>query len=394
MRLDSRLASYVFTFTLPAETGLVMFSEGNLDVKAILYDRPAIVAEKEDGIALDDSPGNFLLWGTYGPDTYHLRVRVPRGPWYDWFTVRVRTIADTTGRSDAAEVELDGSEIGLSSSADDSDYFKFTLAAETDVMRRTGRSAVDTLGELFDSDGNSLAENDDGFLLEEPRRFLIRRKLAAGDYYVKVSSTRTGLYSLQVSAVTDPGSTIADAALLGFDEIGAGRMDSAADADYFKIVLAEATYIFARAASNTVDIDGAVLDDMGEPVTTNLFEQAFEADGPMGFVLSDRLDAGTHYIKVTRSGGDSTGGYVIRMVKDEVMNRIMRVCTARTSPFSDPLSRCQWHLRNRVSSLGARERTSGWRPSGLAATWAPTSRSRSLTTGLTQTTRTWSTTWT
>ena len=195
---------------------------------------------------------------------------------------------------------------------------------------------------------------------------------------MKVSSTRTGLYSLQVSAVTDPEAR-SDAALLGFDEIGAGRMDSAADADYFKIVLAEATYIFARAASNTVDIDGAVLDDMGEPVTEPV--RAGLRGRPMG-----SLDAGTHYIKVTRSGGDSTGGYVIRMVKDEVMNHPLR--SAIRSP--DVSGTCV----TGVSSLGARERTSGWRPSGLAATWAPTSRSRSLTTGLTQTTRTWSTTWT
>ena len=191
--------------------------------------------------------------------------------------------------------------------------------------------------------------NDDGFVLGRPYQFLIRRKLAAGTYYVKVkafSDEDTGLYSFHVDTVTEPGSTIADAQALDFDETGAGRIDPSTDTDYFKIELSEATHVFARAVSNTVDIDGALLDDMGDPVATNLFEQDFEAGGPMGFVWSDRLEAGTHYIKVTRSGGDSTGGYVIRMVEDEDMNEVMTNCSALTAPFSDPLSGCQWNLKN------------------------------------------------
>ncbi len=38
------------------------------------------------------------------------------------------------------------------------------------------------------------------------------------------------------------------------------------------------------------------------------YDLRFILTSAMGFTLSDRLDAGTHYIKVTRSGGDSTGG--------------------------------------------------------------------------------------
>ena len=169
-------------------------------------------------------------------------------------------------------------------------------------MLRTGPSVQDTVGELLDSDGNSITVNDNGFLLLRREHFLIRRKLAVGAWYVKVSSPEDrALYSFSVETVTEPGSTIADAQVLDIAEVGAGRIDPSTDADYFKINLAKATHVFARAVSNTVDIDGALLDDMGDPVATNLFEQDFEAGGPMGFVWSDRLEAGTHYIKVTRS---------------------------------------------------------------------------------------------
>ena len=87
-----------------------------------------------------------------------------------------------------------------------------------------------------------------------------------------------------------------------------------------------------------------------------------------GFTLAERLDAGAYYFKVTRSGGESTGGYAIRMLKDEAMNEIVTRCSALAAPFSDPLFGCQWNLRNRASSVIRRAMTSGSRRSGLAAT--------------------------
>ena len=35
------------------------------------------------------------------------------------------------------------------------------------------------------------------------------------------------------------------------------------------------------------------------------------------------------------------------MVEDEDMNEVMTDCSALTAPFSDPLSGCQWNLKNR-----------------------------------------------
>ena len=126
------------------------------------------------------------------------------------------------------------------------DYFQFTLSRETDVLLRGGPPVTDTVGELLDSGSNSLAANDDGFVLDRSLQFLIRRKLAAGTYYVKVkafSVETTGLYSFHVDTVTEPGSSTADALLLDFGELGAGRIDPSTDADYFKIELSEATHV-------------------------------------------------------------------------------------------------------------------------------------------------------
>ena len=330
---------------------MVLFALGDLDTVAVLYDEDGNFLAANDNGGRVGEPLNFLIWATLDAGTYYLEVEThffffDTGP----YQVRVNTIADTTGISDAEEVEVGSFQNGLIDPEEDEDYFQFTLDEETDVILRAGPPVTDTVGELLDNNGTSLATNDDGFVLGRSRQFLIRRKLAAGTYYVKVkafSEEDTGLYSFHVEAVTtEPGSGIADALSLEFGELGAGRIDPSSDADYFKIELSEATHVFARAVSNTVDIDGALLDDMGDAVTANLFEQTFGMGDPMGFTLSARLDAGTHYIKVTRSGGDNTGGYAIRMLEDEGMNRVVAYCSALTAPFGDPLSGCQWNLKN------------------------------------------------
>ena len=59
-----------------------------------------------------------------------------------------------------------------------------------------------------------IASNDDGYLPGNRRNFLIRENLAAGVYYVKVSSfaeRSDGPYSVYAAAITEPGSALADA---------------------------------------------------------------------------------------------------------------------------------------------------------------------------------------
>ena len=340
-----------YQFTLTAETGVLLLTRGDLDTVGILYDEDgAAVAYNDDGNVVG-GPLNFLIARTLKAGTYYVEVTLhftesETGS----YRVDVKAIADTTGTGDADEVEVGELANGLIYPGADEDYFQFTLTEETDVVLRSGPPVTDTVGELLNNGGTSITENDDGYVLGRSAQFLIRRKLAAGTYYVKVkafSERVTGLYSFHVEPVTEPGSTIADTASLDFDEIEAGRIDPSTDADYFEIELSEATHVYARAVSNTVDIDGALLDDMGSAVTANLFEQDFTAGGPMGFTLADRLDAGTHYIKVTRSGGESTGGYAIRIFEDDTMNDVVSTCLSLTAPFTDPLSGCHWNLRNR-----------------------------------------------
>ena len=91
---------------------------------------------------------------------------------------------------------------------------------------------------------------------------------------------------------------------------------------------------------------GAIVNGNDQAVSANVFEQDFTSSGPKGFTISARLDAGTHYVKVTRSSSDSaTGGFLLWVVKDDTMDNITRTCS-RNTPFSDPFIICQWFLRN------------------------------------------------
>ena len=338
-----------YEFTLATETGVILWTSGDYDTVGTLYNEDGDVLHINDEYS--DAHHNFRIWDTLAAGTYYLkvvspfRIRTPTG----FYRLHTSAIVDSTGISDANQVEVDVFENGLIDPAADEDYFQFTLDAETDVILRADSSVADTVGELLDNNGTSITENDDGFVIGRLTAFLIRRKLAAGTYYVKFkafSEEVKGLYSFLVETVTEPGSTVADALSLDLGELGAGRIDPSTDADYFKIDLSKATHVLARAVSSTVDIDGALLDSDGNAVATNVFEEDFLAGGPMGFTLADRLGAGTYYLKVTRSGGESTGGYAILVLEDEATNDVVNRCSALTTSFSDPLFGCQWNLRS------------------------------------------------
>ncbi len=348
-----------FKFTLGAKVGVVVYARSAFDTTGELWRDGGLFADslvaRSNDAGREPNYRDFLIWRTLDPGTYYVKVAgfvFSSGT----YTVHVDTIVDTTSTADAQAVEPGVAARGLIDPAGDVDYFSFNLSAETDVMLRAGPDNNDTVGELLDSTGTKIAENDDGFLYGTPHQFLIRRKLAAGTYYVKVRSffslRRTFIYSLHVDAVTEPGDATADALRLEFGAAAAGRIDSSSDTDYFRIDLRQTRHVLARAMSSTVDIDGELLDVDGDPVSANIFEQNFRAAGPIGFVLADRLAAGTHYLRITRSAGAATGGYALRMVEDNVMDGVWSACSGGSTSFSDPLYGCQWNLRNRGQLQG------------------------------------------
>ena len=262
---------------------------------------------------------------------------------------RVREFTDTTSRSNAATLNLNGSASGTIEPGDvfrgdDEDYFKLELSETTEVAIR-GSGFPDTMGDLYNSSNQLIASNDDGYLPGGRRNFLIRESLNAGVYYVKVSSfvsSSNGPYTVYATAITEPGSAIADAQPLTLGGTAGGIIDPAGDEDYFSLTLEETTFVNIGGVSNVTDISGALTDgnNLAAPIASVHFDDKFSFHG--------RLNAGTYHLKVTGKDATDTGRYAVRAIVEGGYTYLVNRCSniSTSAGINDPLYGCQWHLNN------------------------------------------------
>ena len=190
-----------------------------------------------------------------------------------------------------------------------------------------------------------IASNDDGYLPGGWTNFLIRESLAAGVYYVKVSSfaeISDGPYTMYAAAITEPGSSIADAQPLTLGGTAGGIIDPAGDEDYFSLTLEESSYVIVGGVSAVTNISGGLTDenDLRAPVDSIHFDDLFIFEG--------RLNAGTYHLKVTGKDATDTGRYTVRAIVEGSYTYFVNRCSniPRSAGINDPLYGCQWHLNN------------------------------------------------
>ena len=136
----------------------------------------------------------------------------------------------------------------------DRDVFKLDLSGAsgtTDVWIYT-TGDLDTLGSLYDSNGDLLVYNDDSYIEGRRTNFSLRRNLPRGVYYIDVLSWdgAIGDYTLHTEAVTDPGSATGTATILNLDSPTPGKIGTASDSDYFRLVLADSKNLVIYALSS------------------------------------------------------------------------------------------------------------------------------------------------
>jgi len=118
-------------------------------------------------------------------------------------TISISTDDHGDSISASTVIELNSTTSGSIEEGGDSDYFKLVVL-EKGTITISSQSSIDTYGYLYDSNGLSIAENDDS---GDELNFNIIKTLNAGTYYVRVkafSSTTTGTYSLETSFVISP----------------------------------------------------------------------------------------------------------------------------------------------------------------------------------------------
>ena len=330
-----------FRFKVSRTADYWIFAQGDLDTVGALFDSNGLIIKSNDYGGALPNPDNFFLWRRLQSGTYYIKVTgygSADGP----YILRVREITDTTSRSNAATLNLNGSASGTIDPENDQDYFKLELSAATEVAIRSS-GLLDTIGELQNSSGTVIASNDDRNLPGGDFQFLFRENLQMGTYYVKVSAARSaGAYTVHAAAITEPGSAIADAQLLTLGGTAGGNIDPAGDEDYFSMTLRETTYVTIGGVSEGIKISGDLTDENGlaASVSSVRFDNIFEFQG--------RLDAGTYYLKVTGRDGTETGRYTVRAIVEGAYTYFVDRCSRirTSSSINDPLYGCQWHLNN------------------------------------------------
>ena len=245
--------------------------------------------------------------------TYDVQVRAVNASGHGpWSATSTATTAEHGGSISIATAFSVGSSVrGRIDPADDEDFFKIVLAADTDLWLYT-TGDLDTVGELFDEDGVQIWGNDDGQLPHGSRNFAMQVEVPAGAYSIKVTSwaeRAVGSYVLFAKAVTAPGSTIQTATLISPDTLATagivipGRLESAGGLNFFRIALESPADLWLRAVG-LADTVGQLLDEDENVLFEN--DDGGVSGSSVGFAIRAELGAGTYYVRV--SGYDSAYG--------------------------------------------------------------------------------------
>ena len=343
----------VYKVTLSKKLGLVIYTTGDTDTAGRLLNSTGTKLASENEAEFLATGDNFAIWGgSLQAGTYYIEVSSNGGSTGS-YVLHTTGIVDSWSFNDATPIEVDSTTLAILHPRDSTDYFKLTLSQRTDLLiildsfdQSIHGKPFDTLGQVFDSDREEIASNDDGYLRSD-RDSVIRVHLDAGTYYIGAESyhsSTVGPYQVLVSEVkTDPGSTQETAAPLALEGFGADNIDPANDADYFSIEVDTAGLINIRASSTTAALSGELLDNDGG----SLGEANQDTRG--GLITLDMkrtLAAGTYYLRIDTSGWTSddskaaTGAYAVAAFKEPDR------CDSSDADVDDFLYGCQWNLSN------------------------------------------------
>ncbi|MCY4655978.1 MAG: S8 family serine peptidase, partial [Gammaproteobacteria bacterium] len=228
----------VFSLQIAQLGTLTAYTSSNIDTLGRLLDSDGLeVAQDDDGgqsfnfrIQTDVTPGTYYIevrgyggaTGSYNIQTDFEGTSTPSDP-PDPPESSDDDHGDTPSTATLIETESEtGGEIevsGVIEISGDIDYFEIEFPSIGDVTIYT-TGTLDTVGELQDSSGSSIASNDDG---GEGRNFLIQEDVVADIYYIKVTGygTNSGTYTLHLdynSHGLDPSAVILAVSASSVDE--------------------------------------------------------------------------------------------------------------------------------------------------------------------------------
>ncbi|NML14071.1 pre-peptidase C-terminal domain-containing protein [Azohydromonas caseinilytica] len=236
------------------------------------------------------------------------------------------SVADDYAASTATSGSLavGGSAAGRIESTNDIDWFRVTLAAgQSYRLEALGAGTSNgTLGDpyltLYNAGGTALGSNDDGGT--NGNSLLSYTATASGTYYLGVRAYGTGLGSYQVRATVadDYAASTATTGTLAANSSSSGNINSAGDADWFRITLnAGQTYrleVLGQDSSN-----GTLTDPLLRLYNGSGVQLASDDDGGTGLdalLTYTPTATGTYYLSAG-AYGSGTGSYRVRASSDD-----------------------------------------------------------------------------
>ena len=303
-----------FSIEVIGDGTLRAFTTGSTDTVGHIYD--------SDGseLATDDNSGEGANFDVSHPitsaGTYYVRV-TSEGTGTGRYELTVSfTLNDHGDDRDGATPVTSGMMVaGNINPGTDQDYFSIAVT-RAGTLRAATTGSTDTVGTIYDSDGNQLATDDNS---GTDTNFDVSHPVtSAGTYYVRVTSegTGTGRYELTVTFMlpNDHGNDIDSATPVTSGMAVTGNIDPGTDQDYFSIQANGKGTLRAVTTGNT-DTIGHLYDSDGTQLATD-----DNSGTSRNFDVSHAISSpGTYYIRVSSRGTDtsfSTGMYTLTVTFD------------------------------------------------------------------------------
>ena len=366
--LGSSLPGYIasgadadtFRVSVPPGGGyLWVYTTGEVDTNGVLAAGNRDILDRNEDGWLPHGVRNFSIRYRVYEGTYYFRVQRQRGSTGAYRVhARLVTLPGATAAT-AQTVTLGEPALGriqLVRHLSEDNYFTFTLTATTDVAIMAS-GFVDVIGELRDSGQTVLgSENGSGFLGADG--FLLRRSLPADTYYVRVRARAyngAGPYVLLIDEAGDAGGSSSVAATpLAFGNPLVARISSDTEEDYYRFTLDAETYVrfLAQPLGDSFALEATLYDDQNTDLSAYTVDRADYArhGEPYAAGILEKLEAGTYTLRIKAPSGETGGPYLVFAQVDTDQAAIIAGCKAttdaQTNALTDPLSGCQWPVKN------------------------------------------------
>ena len=371
-----------FSLVLSETSEFFAVGAGATDTSAQLYNSRGRLLLSDDGTGVISGGYKFRLADLLSAGIYYLRVS-GSGSATGSYTLHMGASQDSYGLADATPIginEMLGGVLARSprSTSPKRDYFTFELKqARWAIIHISG--LADPVGALTNSSGGVLQSFHNTDLASPDQGAAISVRLSPRRYYIRVSSWegRGGRYFVRLATLQPGSSTSASADPLELGTLSGGTIDSGSDVDYFKLELAEPQRVLIEALSSSAAVSLELRDsnDVGVTVKNRQYADSTNSryrgtSSRYSDVVSVKLQAGVHYVRVSTSGPLNRGGYLIVAGINRYDVQDSFSCDAPPTGIEDSYYGCQWHLSNRGQTGG----TSG-EDINIEGAWATTTGS-------------------